>query len=58
MSQPVIYGLVVFASVFFVGWSTGMGGSFGPNIIFSALMGRLAGGLFALIRKNSNNRHD
>lgn len=49
--QPIIYGAVVFAAIFFVGWSTGMGGTFLPNLLFSLVMGVLAAGLFALILK-------
>lgn len=45
------YGVVVFAAIFFVGWSTGMGGSFWPNFIFSILMGLLASVLFLLVQK-------
>lgn len=44
------YGLIVFACVFFVGWSTGMGGALLPNIGFSAIMGVLAMVLFRLIK--------
>lgn len=49
--QPLIYGATVFACVFFVGWITGMGGSFGPNLVFSLAMGALAGFCFFLIQK-------
>ena len=42
LSDPVKYGLVVFAAIFAVGFLTGMGGSFLPNLGFSALMGVLA----------------
>jgi hypothetical protein len=51
MNSATKYGLIVFASIFFVGWSTGMGGSFWPNLIFSILMGMLAGILFLLVQK-------
>ncbi len=51
--QPLIYGLVVFGSIFFVGWITGMGGSFLPNLVFSAAMGLLAWGLYTLVQKYS-----
>lgn len=44
--QAAIYGLVTFGAVFFAGWSTGMGGSFLPNLIFAVLMGLLAAGCF------------
>lgn len=51
MRQPILYGLVVFVCVWFVGWSTGMGGGLIANILFSALMGVLAAGLFILAKK-------
>jgi len=40
--QSIIYGAVVGVVIFFVGWSTGLGGSVLPNFIFSVLMGILA----------------
>ena len=40
--QPLIYGAVFFAAIFFIGWITGMGGSFLPNLGFSLLMGIFA----------------
>lgn len=40
--QTIFYGIVVAGVIFFIGWSTGMGGDFWPNIIFSGLMGVLA----------------
>ena len=40
--QSTIYGAVVGVVIFFVGWSTGLGGSVLPNFIFSVLMGILA----------------
>ena len=40
--QTIIYGIVVVSVIFFIGWITGMGGDFWPNIIFSGLMGVLA----------------
>jgi energy-coupling factor transporter transmembrane protein EcfT len=40
--QSIIYGAVVGVVIFFVGWSTGMGGSVIPNFVFSVLMGILA----------------
>ena len=40
--QSRIYGAVVGVVIFFVGWSTGLGGSVLPNFIFSVLMGILA----------------
>ena len=41
-SQSIIYGAVVGVVIFFVGWSTGLGGSLMPNFIFSVVMGILA----------------
>ena len=40
--QSIIYGAVAGVVIFFVGWSTGLGGSALPNFIFSVLMGILA----------------
>ncbi len=40
--QSIIYGVVVGVVIFFVGWSTGLGGSLMPNFIFSVVMGILA----------------
>lgn len=51
MPHPLIYGLVVFICIWFVGWITGMGGGWIANIVFSALMGVLAAGLFALVKR-------
>ena len=51
MKQAIIYGLCAAAAVFFVGWSTGMGGALGPNLGFSALMGVFAGALFLLVKR-------
>ncbi|MDD9977551.1 MAG: hypothetical protein OXQ30_07420 [Boseongicola sp.] len=42
MRQPLIYGGAVFLAVWFVGWSTGMGGSFIANVVFALLMGIFA----------------
>ena len=53
MRQPLIYGAVVFGAIFFVGWSTGMGGSFLPNLVFSLAMGVLAGVMFLLVTRFS-----
>ena len=58
LTDPVKYGLIVFAAIFFVGWSTGMGGSFVPNLVFSILMGLLAGGLFAIVKKRFGKGQD
>ena len=54
--QPLIYGAVVFAAIFFVGWITGMGGSFLPNLVFSILMGFLAAFCFWLVQRYSGRR--
>ncbi len=54
--QPLIYGVVVFAAIFFVGWITGMGGSFLPNLVFSILMGFLAEFCFWLVQRYSGRR--
>ena len=51
LPQHITYGLVVFACIFFIGWSTGMGGSFGPNLGFSALMGVFAGFCFWVVKR-------
>jgi hypothetical protein len=40
--QSILYGAVVGVVIFFVGWSTGLGGSLMPNFIFSVVMGILA----------------
>ena len=56
MREALTYGAVVAAAIFLVGWSTGMGGSFGPNLVFSLAMGVLAGGLYALVKKYAGNR--
>ncbi len=47
--QPAIYGTVTAGVIFFIGWSTGMGGSILPNVGFSVLMGVFAGILYWLI---------
>ena len=49
--QPITYGAVVFAAIFFVGWITGMGGSPLPNFLFSLAMGVLAAVCFVLVQK-------
>ena len=51
LPDHIKYGLIVFACVFFVGWSTGMGGSWLPNLGFSALMGLMAGFLMKLVKR-------
>ena len=57
-NQPIKYGLIVFAAIWFVGWSTGMGGSFLPNLLFSAAMGLFACGLYWLIQKFYGKRDE
>ena len=47
--KSLMYGAVVFAAVFFVGWITGMGGSFIPNLGFSILMGVFPAICFSLV---------
>ncbi|WP_170477357.1 hypothetical protein [Ruegeria arenilitoris] len=54
--KSLIYGAVVFAAVFFVGWITGMGGSFLPNLGFSILMGVFAAICFSLVTRFGKNR--
>ena len=49
--QPAIYGAVTAGVIFFIGWSTGMGGSLLPNVGFSVLMGVFAGILYWLVLK-------
>lgn len=46
MRQAMIYGAIMAAAVFFVGWSTGMGGSNIANLAFSLAMGVFAGVCF------------
>ena len=58
MSLGQRYGLAVFGAIWFVGWITGMGGSPLPNFIFSALVGLLAWGLFALAQRTTKNDRD
>ena len=52
MKQAATYGAIVFACVFFVGWITGMGGSFLPNLIFSLL----GFGLFFMAKRLSGRK--
>ena len=54
--EAVVYGLVVTCALFFIGWVTGMGGSFLPNLGFSILMGVFAGGLFILAKRLAGRR--
>ena len=49
--QTLIYGATVFGAIFFVGWITGMGGSFVPNLLFGLAMGVLAAICFALVQR-------
>jgi hypothetical protein len=50
------YGIAVFVAVFFVGLTTGMGGSLLPNIGFSVLMGIMAAYLFRALKKYSGRK--
>lgn len=52
----LIYGAVTFVAVFFIGWSTGMGGSFWPNLIFSALTGVFATIIFGFITQRMGRK--
>jgi len=54
--KSLIYGAVVFVAVFFIGWVTGMGGSFIPNLAFSILMGAFAALCFLLVVKFGKER--
>ncbi|WP_435136339.1 hypothetical protein [Pseudopelagicola sp. nBUS_19] len=54
--QSLTYGVVVFAAIFFVGWITGLGGSFVPNLGFSILMGVGAAICFSLVTRIGKNR--
>ena len=45
------YGVVVFIAVWFAGWSTGMGGSWLPNVVFSLLMGVFAAFCFRFVTR-------
>jgi hypothetical protein len=51
IKQAAIYGAVVNAALFFVGWITGFGGSFWPNLGFSLLMGVFAAVCFVLAHR-------
>ena len=53
MRHAIIYGCVVAVAVFFVGYTTGMGGSLVPNLVFSALMGVFAGAMFFFIKRTN-----
>lgn len=57
MRQPAIYGAVVAVALFFVGWTTGMGGSFIPNLLFSIAIGAFAAVCFwAVMRLRGNGQ--
>ena len=56
--QACIYGGVTALAIFLVGWVTGMGGSFLPNLLFSLLMGLLAGGCYLGASKLANRSGD
>ena len=51
LPQHITYGLIVFAAIFAIGWLTGMGGSFLPNLLFSAAMGVFASFCFVMARR-------
>ena len=51
LPQHVSYGLIVFAAIFAIGWLTGMGGAFLPNLIFSAIMGAFASVCFLMAKR-------
>lgn len=52
MRHPAIrYGAIMFAAIFFVGFITGMGGSFGPNLVFSLLVGVFASGCYLVAQR-------
>lgn len=55
-SQPVKYGLVTAVAIFAVGWITGMGGSFWPNLGFSVLMGLFAAVCFTFATRIGRGR--
>ena len=56
MPQPVKYGAVVALVVFFVGWVTGMGGSFVPNLVFSLIVGAFAALCFVVATRIGGRR--
>ena len=58
MRDAAIYGAVAAFAVFMIGLTTGMGGPLATNLIFSALMGVFAGGLFALVQKYVKRKRD
>ena len=49
--QAAVYGVVAAIAIFFVGWSTGMGGSWLPNLLFSLLMGVFAAFCFLVVQR-------
>lgn len=51
LPQHITYGLVVFVAIFLIGWLTGMGGSFLPNLLFSAVMGAFASFCFVMAKR-------
>lgn len=51
MTPAVKYGAVVAIAIFFVGYVTGLGGSWLPNLGFSVLMGVFAAGCYTLVIK-------
>lgn len=53
MRQAAIYGAAVAAAVFFIGWTTGMGGPLPGNLVFSLAMGVFGGALFVWVKKRT-----
>ncbi|MEL7117541.1 MAG: hypothetical protein AAGP08_18485 [Pseudomonadota bacterium] len=58
MRQAAIYGGTVAVAIFFVGWSTGMGGSFLPNLAFSVLIGAFAALCFIGVHHYAKRKGD
>ena len=56
MRQAAIYGAVAAVAVFLVGWITGMGGSFLPNLIFSLCIGVFAAICYAIAVRIGSRR--
>ncbi len=54
--DTLIYGAVAAVAVFFIGWTTGMGGTFLANLIFSILMGVFAAAMFVLVKKYGKSK--
>lgn len=56
--DTALYAAVVGLAIFFVGWSTGMGGSFLPNLVFSAAMALLAAVCFTAVKRIGARRRE